>query len=368
MNAKYFLFFSFFLFFVASVAAVPPIPHAFYGEVSGAEDSCIVCVQLEGKIDCVEIVDGTYGIDRKLIAQGSQAGQEIEFFIDDNYATETAVYIPGGLDEIDLSFDGVSCEEITTTPNNGGSNSGGSGGSNNGGSSSTVTSINDDDPVALEQGSANRYIVNSDPIIAVNFVMSGDVNNFEFMQVDMDAPLAGMTPFDGEMYSMHDLDVNFNQDMMVLAEIEFVVDQQWLNQQNIDPNDVQLFRYTEGGWTDLPTTHLGSSNGQEQFLAATPGFSVFAIGVASAATNQAICGNDLCEASEDATSCPADCAEIAQQQEDVRTTESNLNQITGNVAGSGIQTFPLWIIIALVVVVVAAGIGSYKYSKKRKLD
>ena len=67
------------------------------------------------------------------------------------------------------------------------------------------------------------------------------------------------------------------------GEIEFEVKRSWLQDQNINAADVSLYRL-HGEWSELPTRQTGQFVGAEDqlyegYVAKTPGFSVFAVGV-----------------------------------------------------------------------------------------
>jgi PGF-pre-PGF domain-containing protein len=67
------------------------------------------------------------------------------------------------------------------------------------------------------------------------------------------------------------------------GEIEFEVKRSWLQEQDIDASTVSLYRLHDE-WEELPTEQVGQSVGAEdqlyeRYLAKTPGFSIFAIGV-----------------------------------------------------------------------------------------
>ena len=67
------------------------------------------------------------------------------------------------------------------------------------------------------------------------------------------------------------------------GEIEFEVKSKWLQDQNLNAADVSLYRL-HGEWSELPTKHMGQSVGAEDelyesYVAETPGFSVFAVGI-----------------------------------------------------------------------------------------
>ena len=61
------------------------------------------------------------------------------------------------------------------------------------------------------------------------------------------------------------------------ATIKFHVDNSWLAQNNIDPANVRLYRYSAGSWNALPTTKASEDTLRTHYNAETPGFSVFAI-------------------------------------------------------------------------------------------
>jgi archaellum component FlaF (FlaF/FlaG flagellin family) len=70
-----------------------------------------------------------------------------------------------------------------------------------------------------------------------------------------------------------------SDDMLNEVEFRFSVSQSTLDEQGMDPEDVQLYRYEDGEWVAYETTHEGGN----QFVAdGVPGFSTFAIGPADA--------------------------------------------------------------------------------------
>jgi PGF-pre-PGF domain-containing protein/PGF-CTERM protein len=70
-----------------------------------------------------------------------------------------------------------------------------------------------------------------------------------------------------------------SDDDLVEVEIEFTVPLSALDEQDIDPEDVQLYRFEDGQWVAYETSHEGDG----EFMAdEIPGYSVFAIGPAGA--------------------------------------------------------------------------------------
>ncbi len=66
------------------------------------------------------------------------------------------------------------------------------------------------------------------------------------------------------------------------ARIIFKVDKSWLEQNGFSPDDVVLYRFNSGVWTNLQTERTGETASDYTYRATTPGFSTFAI----AATKQ----------------------------------------------------------------------------------
>ncbi len=66
------------------------------------------------------------------------------------------------------------------------------------------------------------------------------------------------------------------------AKIDFTVDKVWLEENGLDITDIVLLRLVDGEWVALPTSYLGSSDGNFNFQSSSPGFSLFAVGVRKA--------------------------------------------------------------------------------------
>lgn len=60
--------------------------------------------------------------------------------------------------------------------------------------------------------------------------------------------------------------------------IVFQVNKKWIESAGLDKESIALYRFHNGKWNMLPTTHVKSLNEEEQFKATAPGFSYFAIG------------------------------------------------------------------------------------------
>lgn len=73
--------------------------------------------------------------------------------------------------------------------------------------------------------------------------------------------------------------IGITDDRITNAQFTFTVSQSALPE-GTNPEDVVLFRYHDGEWQTLETTHLGGN----RYRATTPGFSAFAIGIRAAQT------------------------------------------------------------------------------------
>lgn len=63
------------------------------------------------------------------------------------------------------------------------------------------------------------------------------------------------------------------------ATFAFTVDKVRLNEMGVQPSDVVLYRNVDGSWEALETDVVGETDGAYEFEAASPGLSVFAVGV-----------------------------------------------------------------------------------------
>lgn len=58
----------------------------------------------------------------------------------------------------------------------------------------------------------------------------------------------------------------------------FAVSTQTLEERGLDPDEASLYRYHDGSWQQLSTTHLETADGNAMFEAVSPGLSTFAVG------------------------------------------------------------------------------------------
>ena len=126
------------------------------------------------------------------------------------------------------------------------------------------------------------------------------------------------------------------------VEVDFKVTKAWLSEQKLSKNNVAMFRYVDGKWTELKTT-VGTDDGTYQhYTAETPGFSYFVIGQKEEAA-------------------PLTAEEIAAE-EVVEETAAAAEEAGEVMAESESATWP-WIVLILVVI---AGIMVAYWLKNRK--
>ena len=89
-------------------------------------------------------------------------------------------------------------------------------------------------------------------------------------------PGQNITPAPGTVYQYLDL-TPARYTTISGAVISFIVPLSWLNDNNIDPQNVVLYHLVGTTWTAVPTTFVKTVSGQVYFTATTPGFSKFAI-------------------------------------------------------------------------------------------
>jgi hypothetical protein len=89
-------------------------------------------------------------------------------------------------------------------------------------------------------------------------------------------PGQGISPAPGTVYEYIDLQPA-RYATIDMANISFTVPQSWLDEHNLAPQNIVLYRLTNTTWTALPTTLVKTDNGRSYYLALSPGFSRFAI-------------------------------------------------------------------------------------------
>jgi PAS domain S-box-containing protein/PGF-pre-PGF domain-containing protein len=242
---------------------------------------------------------------------------------------------------------------LTLSGSSGGGGGGGGGGGDDGGDDDDTTGQPGDTPapvqqtVTFENGSSTTTIsavtpgqtisVNIDRTAAaedgavsqVNFTSTEDASDVQVRIRDGDAPTGGVPANDRSptifRYTQVTLDNLPNADETP-GTFRFTVSEDRLERLDVEPENVQMYRYNDGSWNTIETTHVGG----DQYFAETPGYSWFSVGV---------------EQSAQETDEPVDDATDAEEQ--VTATEAP----DDSGGGGGLPLIVIGIVVALVAVV-----------------
>jgi hypothetical protein len=73
------------------------------------------------------------------------------------------------------------------------------------------------------------------------------------------------------------LDINAGDNANKAATITFRLSKDSINEADIDPNTIALYRFNNGNWEELETQWSQTVDGYEEYTAQTPGFSAFLV-------------------------------------------------------------------------------------------
>lgn len=130
------------------------------------------------------------------------------------------------------------------------------------------------------------------------------------------------------------------------SAVGFSVDKTWIAENNLEKNDINLYRYADGAWTKLITTVTDEDATYVYFESQTSGFSPFAI-IGEAVTSDGNSLKSVDDADEDRAS-----------DEEVAGADATLDQEPGSIPG--FETVATILVIAAV-----AGIHSSRLKNKR---
>ncbi|QKY20482.1 PGF-pre-PGF domain-containing protein [Halolamina sp. CBA1230] len=259
-------------------------------------------------------------------------------------STDTETYLRDTLDFV-----------IETEPDDGddppagGGGGGGGGGGDEGGDANSVAtntgatvnfrSTSGGTPLSVQVPSVASE---SAAVTALELTTRFSESNFrvEFTEPQANAP-SGAPALDssqGTAVSYFTADaIGISADEIEQASFTFTLSEEQLGDRS--PDDVQLFRYVDDGWTTLETTHVGGN----EFRARSPGFSAFAIGFES----QQQATETATPTEETATPTPAD------------GTETPTDTATATPAGPGGGGPGIGMIALILAVLVILGTGVY---------
>jgi len=117
----------------------------------------------------------------------------------------------------------------------------------------------------------------------VQVTIRNEANNVKITVKKLEGKPASVAhEISGKVYKYVEIDKqNIQDENIEKAKIRFEVSKSWLNENGYDPDSVVLERYTENGWIKLNTLRVGETGDSYIYEAETPGFSVFAIALAT---------------------------------------------------------------------------------------
>ncbi|MDT3435584.1 PGF-pre-PGF domain-containing protein [Haloarcula sp. 1CSR25-25] len=149
----------------------------------------------------------------------------------------------------------------------------------NGTAVSTVGNLSTGQTVVLDINEGDTSENEGTAIERLNITSAGDASGVQVNVSTSQRPVAGTPDVARAQTVLRHIEVevkNLEESEVSEGTFTFRVSQTRLENQGIAPESVVMYRFHNGSWNALETTHLGGN----RFKADTPGFSSFAIGVA----------------------------------------------------------------------------------------
>lgn len=137
---------------------------------------------------------------------------------------------------------------------------------------------------SVSEGSQAKFNFNARSTVNnIMFTAGSTLSNAKVEVSDVsvaDVQNALNTVLSGKVYKYMTIDPKkfSNDDIDGTATVNFKVPSSWLSANGLGTDNVALFRYAGGTWTELETSYVNGDGTNEYFTAVTPGFSYFAIG------------------------------------------------------------------------------------------
>ncbi|MFH2019881.1 MAG: DUF2341 domain-containing protein [archaeon] len=160
----------------------------------------------------------------------------------------------------------------------GGGTTGGSGGGGTTGGTTTTAKFSE-----IWQGlTAGEHTMNiANAKIAFTkliFILIRDVSGAIQLSVESKELPGSIPPLEGRVYQYLEVQKTTMTDADISgATIRFRVENNWINNYNIDTDQIYLYRYNSGEWWKLTTAQTSQDSGYTYYEATSPGFSYFAI-------------------------------------------------------------------------------------------
>ena len=130
----------------------------------------------------------------------------------------------------------------------------------------------------IYEGETVEVIVNDTdiPISNITFVVGETVTNAS-LDVEKETEPSDVSQPPGDVYGYFTINTSISDDQISEAVIHFRVEISWIESNNIDPEDVVLWRYHNNNWQYIGTEIEGSDSEYYYYFAIIPGFSLFVI-------------------------------------------------------------------------------------------
>ncbi|TAJ45826.1 right-handed parallel beta-helix repeat-containing protein, partial [Methanofollis fontis] len=147
----------------------------------------------------------------------------------------------------------------------------GGGGSSSSSSAGSASSLSAGTPAVIPFRSGTT------PVSAVEITPAGSIPSVLVTADSVSLPSDVPVP-SGEVYDCLQIQVyHATDDEIASGVIDFSVSKAWLDERNLSPEDIAVWRYHDGVWERLKVEVTGESGDAFTFRAETPGFSYFAI-------------------------------------------------------------------------------------------
>ena len=228
-----------------------------------------------------------------------------------------------------------------------GGSSGGSGGSGSGGTSSTPSKTTTKILGTLYPGDDNKvqFLDASYGIKEMNIQVKEEADNVQITLKKYDTQPSSVTERNGATYRYLEINATNLVSKMEESSIQFEVETSWLNEKNVAKDNIAVYKFVNGGWSELPTSDGGTIGRggltYQIYNVKVNSFSFFAIGEKAKPVEE-----------------PA--------PTEVSTSESAQPQLSPETEESQISSSVVLAVIAIALIIIAAIIWFVVLKKKRK--
>ncbi|UCD07609.1 MAG: right-handed parallel beta-helix repeat-containing protein [Candidatus Aenigmatarchaeota archaeon] len=131
----------------------------------------------------------------------------------------------------------------------------------------------------IYEGETIEVIVNETdiPVSNITFVVGETVVNASLDVQEEETKPSDVSQPPGDVYGYFTINTSISDDQISSAYVHFSVERSWIEDNNIDPEDVVLWRYHNNNWEYTETDIEGSDSEYYYYVSLIPGFSLFVI-------------------------------------------------------------------------------------------